>query len=143
MPVGPVKARRSARLLPGHDIDLFAAGFMGDAGGARGPGGASAAGADVGSGGWQVAGRVHYNGGRSGQGSPGRASPAHGPDRSTGRCGPGLERGNRPMTDNAIAYVHARRVWDSRGRPTVEADVMLENGAVGRAIAPAGASTGS
>ena len=39
--------------------------------------------------------------------------------------------------------MHGRRVWDSRGRPTVEADVMLENGAVGRAIAPAGASTGS
>jgi enolase len=47
------------------------------------------------------------------------------------------------MTDTNIAYVHARRVWDSRGRPTVEAEVMLENGAVGRAIAPAGASTGS
>ena len=47
------------------------------------------------------------------------------------------------MTDTNIAFVHARRVWDSRGRPTVEADVMLENGCVGRAIAPAGASTGS
>jgi len=47
------------------------------------------------------------------------------------------------MTDTSIAYVHARRVWDSRGRPTVETDVMLEGGAVGRAIAPAGASTGS
>jgi enolase len=47
------------------------------------------------------------------------------------------------MRDTTIAYVHARRVWDSRGRPTVEADVLLEGGAVGRAIAPAGASTGS
>jgi enolase len=47
------------------------------------------------------------------------------------------------MTDTSIAYVHARRVWDSRGRPTVEADVVLEGGAVGRAIAPAGASTGT
>jgi enolase len=47
------------------------------------------------------------------------------------------------MTDTSIAFVHARRVWDSRGRPTVEAEVMLENGASGRAIAPAGASTGS
>jgi enolase len=47
------------------------------------------------------------------------------------------------MTETSIAFVHARLVWDSRGRPTVEADVMLENGAVGRAIAPAGASTGS
>jgi len=47
------------------------------------------------------------------------------------------------MSSTRIAFVHGRRVWDSRGRPTVEADVMLENGAVGRAIAPAGASTGS
>jgi len=47
------------------------------------------------------------------------------------------------MSNTRIAYVHARRVWDSRGRPTVEADVLLESGAVGRAIAPAGASTGS
>src|ERR1700722_13522754 len=47
------------------------------------------------------------------------------------------------MTETSIAYVHARRVWDSRGRPTVETDVLLEGGAVGRAIAPAGASTGT
>src|SRR4029434_3835361 len=37
----------------------------------------------------------------------------------------------------------ARRVWDSRGRPTVEAEVALASGAGGRAIAPAGASRGS
>ena len=42
-----------------------------------------------------------------------------------------------------IAGIRGRRVWDSRGRPTVEADVRLEGGAGGRAIAPAGASTGS
>ena len=42
-----------------------------------------------------------------------------------------------------IGHVTARRVWDSRGRPTVEADVILQNGSIGRAIAPAGASTGS
>jgi enolase len=42
-----------------------------------------------------------------------------------------------------IAAVRGRRVWDSRGRPTVEAEVRLAGGAVGRAIAPAGASTGS
>jgi enolase len=47
------------------------------------------------------------------------------------------------MTDTRIAFVHGRRVWDSRGRPTVEAEVLLENGAVGRGMAPAGASTGS
>jgi len=43
----------------------------------------------------------------------------------------------------AIAKVIGRRVWDSRGRPTVEAEVRLANGRSGRAIAPAGASTGS
>ena len=44
---------------------------------------------------------------------------------------------------NAIAGVRARRVWDSRGRPTVEAEVVLADGKLGRAIAPAGASRGS
>jgi enolase len=42
-----------------------------------------------------------------------------------------------------IARVRGRRVWDSRGRPTVEAEVVLRGGAHGRAIAPAGASRGS
>ena len=42
-----------------------------------------------------------------------------------------------------IVRVHGRRVWDSRGRPTVEAEVHLDGGLVGRAIAPAGASRGS
>ena len=42
-----------------------------------------------------------------------------------------------------IQTVRGRRVWDSRGRPTVEAEVQLAGGAAGRAIAPAGASTGS
>jgi enolase len=43
----------------------------------------------------------------------------------------------------AIVAVRGRRVWDSRGRPTVEAEVELSCGACGRGIAPAGASTGS
>ena len=47
------------------------------------------------------------------------------------------------MAQRAIAKVHGRRVWDSRGRPTVEVEVALAGGIVGRAIAPAGASTGS
>ena len=42
-----------------------------------------------------------------------------------------------------IKNLHSRRVWDSRGRPTVEVEVHLEDGTMGRAIAPAGASTGS
>lgn len=47
------------------------------------------------------------------------------------------------MTSAEILAVVGRRVWDSRGRPTVEAEVRLAGGATGRAIAPAGASTGS
>ena len=47
------------------------------------------------------------------------------------------------MSAFEIERVHGRRVWDSRGRPTVEAEVHLAGGATGRAIAPAGASTGS
>ncbi len=47
------------------------------------------------------------------------------------------------MSDTTITRVHGRRVWDSRGRPTVEVDVRLAGGAAGRAIAPAGASRGS
>jgi len=47
------------------------------------------------------------------------------------------------MSATTIASVLGRRVWDSRGRPTVEAEIVLEGGARGRAIAPAGASTGS
>jgi enolase len=41
-----------------------------------------------------------------------------------------------------ITDVHAREVLDSRGNPTVEVDVVLETGIVGRAIVPSGASTG-
>lgn len=47
------------------------------------------------------------------------------------------------MSATGIATVRGRRVWDSRGRPTVEAEIALACGALGRAIAPAGASTGS
>ena len=42
-----------------------------------------------------------------------------------------------------IAYVHAREIIDSRGNPTVEADVRLSTGAFGRAAVPSGASTGA
>ena len=46
------------------------------------------------------------------------------------------------MSDTSISFVAGRRVWDSRGRPTVEVEIQLEGGARGRAIAPAGASRG-
>ncbi len=41
-----------------------------------------------------------------------------------------------------IAYVHAREILDSRGNPTIEVEVILESGFVGRAAVPSGASTG-
>lgn len=47
------------------------------------------------------------------------------------------------MLDTAIESIRAREILDSRGRPTIEAEVYLINGAVGLAQVPSGASTGS
>ncbi|MGE5170511.1 MAG: phosphopyruvate hydratase [Rudaea sp.] len=47
------------------------------------------------------------------------------------------------MKPTAIRALHAREILDSRGRPTVEADVTLADGSVGRASVPSGASTGT
>ena len=43
----------------------------------------------------------------------------------------------------AIVDIHARQILDSRGNPTVEVDVTLEDGSMGRAAVPSGASTGA
>src|SRR5438477_2143741 len=43
---------------------------------------------------------------------------------------------------SGISEIHARQILDSRGNPTVEAEVRLESGAFGRAAVPSGASTG-
>ena len=51
--------------------------------------------------------------------------------------------GNRKMPTTRIAKLRAREIIDSRGNPTVEADVELECGAIGRAAVPSGASTGA
>jgi enolase len=48
----------------------------------------------------------------------------------------------QPVVDTRIAMVRAREVLDSRGTPTVEADVMLTYGSLGRASVPSGVSTG-
>ncbi|HGY5549278.1 MAG TPA: phosphopyruvate hydratase, partial [Prochlorococcus sp.] len=45
--------------------------------------------------------------------------------------------------DLVIDTIVAREVLDSRGNPTVEAELLLEGGAIGRAIVPSGASTGA
>ena len=44
---------------------------------------------------------------------------------------------------STIIDIHAREILDSRGNPTVEVDVLLESGAMGRAAVPSGASTGA
>ena len=44
---------------------------------------------------------------------------------------------------SAITDIFAREILDSRGNPTVECDVLLESGVMGRAAVPSGASTGS
>src|SRR4051812_5524828 len=54
----------------------------------------------------------------------------------------------RPITDKdstmsiSIEFIQARQILDSRGNPTVEVDVILEDGTLGRAAVPSGASTG-
>ena len=44
---------------------------------------------------------------------------------------------------SSIIDIHAREILDSRGNPTVEVDVTLEDGTMGRAAVPSGASTGA
>ncbi len=47
------------------------------------------------------------------------------------------------MSDTTIAWVDAREILDSRGNPTIEVDVVTEDGSLGRAAVPSGASTGA
>jgi enolase len=46
------------------------------------------------------------------------------------------------MASTTINRIHAREILDSRGNPTIEVDVRVESGALGRAAIPSGASTG-
>src|SRR6516162_9183536 len=46
------------------------------------------------------------------------------------------------MASTRIRHIRAREILDSRGNPTIEVDVHLDNGAFGRAAVPSGASTG-
>src|SRR5205085_6095894 len=57
-------------------------------------------------------------------------------------CQPGRAQPSRNWRHMRIQKIHGREVLDSRGNPTVEVDCVLENGALGRAIVPSGASTG-
>ena len=71
---------------------------------------------------------------RSAAASPEGRRPSGANCRRLGACA---------MSEPVIQSLVARRIWDSRGRPTVEAEIKLSDGAVGRGIAPAGASRGS
>jgi enolase len=62
--------------------------------------------------------------------------------RAWAQRGTNSRRGAVTSRSPRIERVIGRQVWDSRGRPTVEAEVVVSTGATGRAIAPAGASTG-
>ena len=42
-----------------------------------------------------------------------------------------------------INSVNCRRIWDSRGKPTIEVEITLNDGSIGRGVAPAGASRGT
>ncbi|MCP1714761.1 hypothetical protein J2T58_000606 [Methanocalculus alkaliphilus] len=46
------------------------------------------------------------------------------------------------MMKTAIATIHGREILDSRGNPTVEVDIVLNDGTMARAAVPSGASTG-
>jgi hypothetical protein len=46
------------------------------------------------------------------------------------------------MASTSITHIHAREILDSRGNPTIEVDVRVESGTLGRAAVPSGASTG-
>src|SRR5262245_60242118 len=84
-----------------------------------------------------------------GNGVPGERDAQAGKDSESGRGAiaaraPGRldsPRGGIVMT--RIREIDAREVLDSRGNPTVEVEMQLESGAIGRAIVPSGASTGS
>src|SRR5438128_498399 len=72
----------------------------------------------------------------AGAGRSGRTGPVPG---TVPRTGP---KKQAATAMSAIANVRARQIFDSRGNPTVEVDVLLESGAFGRAGVPSGASTG-
>ena len=55
---------------------------------------------------------------------------------------PGTPAEGQTSTMTEIVSIKAREILDSRGNPTVEADVVLSGGAMGRAAVPSGASTG-
>ena len=55
---------------------------------------------------------------------------------------PNLHLSKQTMSNTTIVEIRGREVIDSRGNPTVEVDVRLEGGAIGRAAVPSGASTG-
>ena len=56
--------------------------------------------------------------------------------------GPESNTLRRNTYECCIEFIHGRQILDSRGNPTIEVDVILEDGTLGRAAIPSGASTG-
>ena len=139
----PAARTRVPRLLRRARRTLSARRRLGAAGSARATRGSAAARAPAGTRRRQVAGRVSARRGPARHGAARRASLPVRAGRTARRDRRGVARGDLAMSGARIRSVHARRVWDSRGRPTVEAEVTLDDGATGRAICPAGASKGT
>src|ERR687887_1416651 len=135
--VGPRFARRLSALLRRAFCRLSAPRHVGVAGGARRARRDAPAGSAARARRRQIAGRISRRGGARAP-APRGARAARGARAHARRAARGMAK---------ILDVKGRRVWDSRGRATVEAEVIVGRGATplaaGRAIAPAGASTGS
>ena len=79
---------------------------------------------------------------RSARAGAGAAHPSQRARRRV-KSAPRAPRHRRHPPMSTIIDIHAREILDSRGNPTVEVDVHLESGAMGRAAVPSGASTGA
>ena len=89
---------------------------------ARGTNGATAAGPFSRTCRWQIAGRVHHSGGSARPGAACGQCVVATPVGTAGSHRSSMVGGLASMSETTIQSVHARRVWDSRGRPTVEAE---------------------
>src|SRR5690606_17652363 len=138
----PARAACTPRRLLRHDgAHLPARGGLGAARRLRAPCGGPVAGTAARPRGRKIPRRVSRRSGTGHRSSLRPCTTAHFVAHAVG-TGVLLE-GNSAVMTTKIRSVLGRRIWDSRGRPTVEVEVELAGGVRGRGIAPAGASRGS
>src|SRR5262249_6364362 len=142
MPLAATRSRRLPRLLRCAGENLSCRRSLGTARRNRSAGGGTGAGPFPRSRRWQIAGRVSDRGGTEGARPPRGATADRNAAHASCRYPRRLGAGDGGLSHTTIASVRGRRVWDSRGRPTVEAEIRLAHGASARATAPGGASTG-